>query len=98
MPSIDGIRTAVMCTVPRYDIKEVYLYGSHARGEQTDASDIDLRFLCGDGITFSELLDVQEALENELGINLDIATAPPDQMRPSFYNHIKHDEVLLYVA
>lgn len=98
MPSIDDIRAAVAHTVPHYDIKEVYLYGSYARGEQTEQSDIDLRLLCGRDITFSELLDIQESLENKLGIDLDIATASPEQMRPSFYNRIKRDEVLLYVA
>ncbi len=70
----------------------------YARGNQTDASDIDLRFLCGEGVTFSQLLDIQEALEAELGKPLDIATAPPGQMRPSFYNRIVQNEVSLYVA
>lgn len=70
----------------------------YARGNQTDASDIDLRFLCGEGVTFSQLLDIQEALEAELGKPLDIATAPPGQMRPSFYNRIVQDEAPLYVA
>ena len=98
MPSIEDIRNAVVQTVSRYDIEEVYLYGSYARGDQTEESDVDLRFLCGATMSFSQLLDIQEELERELGTGLDIATAPPEQMRASFYNRIKDEEVLLYVA
>ena len=98
MPSIEDIRAAVARTAPRYDVGEVYLYGSYARGEQTADSDIDLRLLCGETLSFSQLLDMQEELEEDLGIPLDIATASPDQMRPSFYERIQRDEVLLYVA
>ncbi|WP_139651206.1 nucleotidyltransferase family protein [Raoultibacter phocaeensis] len=79
-----------------YDIREAYVYGSYARGDQSDESDIDLRFLCGEDMSFAQLLDIQKELENRLGKSLDIATAPPHQMRPSFYNRIKEDEVLLY--
>lgn len=98
MPSIKDIQEAVGRVVSAYDVREVYLYGSYARGEATQESDIDLRFLCGTTLSFSELLDIQEALEQELEVSLDIATAPPDQMRASLYRHIQHDEVLLYVA
>lgn len=62
IPSIDGIRFAVARTVPPYDVKEAYLYGSYVRGEQTEQSDIDLRLLCGREITLAELLDIQESL------------------------------------
>lgn len=98
MPSIDDIRAAVARVLPDYDVCEAYLYGSYARGDQSEDSDVDLRLLCGSDMTFAQLLDIQESLESALGLSLDIATAPPSQMRPRFYNRIKADEVLLYVA
>ena len=98
MPTIDDIRDALARVLPLVDVREAYVYGSYARGSQTDSSDIDLRFLCGKDIGFADLLDIQESLERILGRRLDIATAPPDQMRPSFYRRIAREEVPLYVA
>lgn len=49
-------------------------------------------------MTFGQLDEIREELENKLGLSLDIVTAPPSQMSPRFYNRIKQDEVLLYEA
>lgn len=98
MTTQEQIKQALHEELRGHDIKEAYLFGSYARGDQTPDSDIDLRFLCGENISFGELYDIQLALEEKLGIGLDIVTAPPSQMRQCFYDHIKHDEVLLYEA
>ena len=52
----------------------------------------------GKSMTFGQLDEIREELENKLGLSLDIVTAPPSQMSPRFYNRIKQDEVLLYEA
>ena len=61
-------------------------------------SDIDLRFLCGDSITYGDLCHISKALEEALGTEVDILTCKPEKLRPSFYDSIKDDEVLLYAA
>ena len=43
MFSLTDISTAVSRVLARYDVREAYLFGSFARGEQTPDSDIDLR-------------------------------------------------------
>ncbi len=98
MTDIATIKQAVSSVVEPYDVREAYLYGSYARGDQSASSDIDLRFLCGRNIDFGQLSDIQKQLESALGTPVDIATAPPDQMRRSFYDRIKQDEVMLYAA
>ena len=95
---INTIEKAVAGALAGYDVREAYLYGSFARGEQTADSDIDLRFLCGRDIDFIQLNDIQRNLERMLGRKVDIATAPPDQMRRSFYERIRKDEVKLHAA
>ena len=77
---------------------EAYAYGSYARGEQTPKSDIDLRFLCGYSITYGDLYHISNPLEEALGTEVDILTCKPEKLRPSFYDSIKDDEVLLYAA
>ncbi|MBQ9001163.1 MAG: nucleotidyltransferase domain-containing protein [Eggerthellaceae bacterium] len=94
----ERIKEIVVSVIEPYDIREAYLYGSYARGTESETSDVDLRFLCGDTMNFAQLLDIQHQLESELQLPVDIATAPPEQMRPSFYNRIRRDEVKLYAS
>ena len=79
------ISAAVSRVLSRYDVREAYLFGSFARGEQTPDSDIDLRLVCGDSMTFGTLYEISLELEEELG-------------RPAFRKNIEQDEVRLYEA
>lgn len=92
------IPTAVSRVLPCYDVREAYLFGSFARGEQTPDSDIDLRLVCGDTMTFGTLYELSLELEKELGRKVDLVTNPPEHMRPAFRKNIEQDEVRLYEA
>ena len=81
MISPTDISTAVSRVLARYDVREAYLFGSFARGEQTPDSDIDLRLVCGNTMTFGALLELSHELEKELGRKVDIVTNPPEHMR-----------------
>ncbi len=84
--------------LPRHDVHEAYLFGSFARGEQTPESDIDLRLVCDDTMTFGTLYELSLELEMELGRKIDIITNPPELMRPAFRKNLEQDEVRLYEA
>ena len=98
MISLADISSAVSRVLPCYDVREAYLFGSFARGEQTSDSDIDLRLVYGDTMTFGKLYDLSLELEEELGIKVDIVTNPPEYMRPAFRQNIEQDEVRIYEA
>ena len=98
MISSTDISTAVSRVLARYDVREAYLFGSFARGEQTPDSDIDLRLVCGNTMTFGALLELSHELEKELGRKVDLVTNPPEHMRPAFRNNLEQDEVRLYEA
>lgn len=98
MITLADISSAVSRVLPRYDVREAYLFGSFARGEQTPDSDIDLRLACGDSMTFGALYQLSLDLEDELGRKVDIVTNPPQHMRPTFRKNLKQDEVRLYEA
>ena len=93
MISPTDISTAVSRVLARYDVREAYLFGSFARGEQTPESDIDLRLVCGATMTFGTLYVLSLELEKELGRKVDIVTNPPEHMRPPFRKSIEQDEV-----
>lgn len=98
MITLADISSAVSRVLPRYDVREAYLFGSFARGEQTPDSDIDLRLACGDSMTFGALYQLSLDLEDELGRKVDIVTNPPQRMRPTFRKNIEQEEVRLYEA
>ena len=81
-----------------YDVREVYVFGSYARGEQRHDSDIDLRFVCGPSVTFGMLYEIAELLKGKLGREVEIVTNPIDRMRPAFRENVLRDEVKLYEA
>lgn len=97
MISLADISSAVSRVLPCYDVREAYLFGSFARGEQAPDSDIDLRLVCGDAMTFGTLYELSLELEKELW-RVDIVINPPEHMRPAFRKNIEQDEVRLYEA
>lgn len=98
MISPTDISTSASRVLAQYDVSEAYLFGSFARGEQTPDSDIDLRLVCGNTMTFGTLYELTHELERELGRKVDIVTNPPEHMRLPFRKSIKQDEVRVYEA
>lgn len=98
MISLADISSAVSRVLPRYDVREAYLFGSFARGEQKPESDIDLRLVCGGSMTFGMLYELSLELEETLSRKVDIVTNPPEHMRPAFRKSIEREEVRLYVS
>lgn len=92
------ISTAASRVLAQYDVSEACLFGSFARGEQTPNSDIDLRLVCGNAMTFGTLYELSHELERELGRKVEIVTNPPEHMRPAFRKSIKQEEIRLYVS
>ena len=92
------ISTAVSRVLAQYDVSEAFLFGSFARDEQTPDSDIDLRLVCGNAMTFGTLYELSHELERELGRKVEIVTNPPEHMRPAFRKSIKQEEIRLYVS
>ncbi len=93
-----GIAETVERVLSDYDVEKAYLFGSFARGDVQDSSDVDLRLVCGPNMTFGLLYELTEKLESELGRDVEIVTNPPERMRPALRERIEKDEVLLYGA
>lgn len=98
MISPTDISTSASRVLTQYDVSEAYLFGSFARGEQTPDSDIDLRLICGNTMTFGALYELSHELEKELGRKVYIVTNPPEHMRLPFRKSIDQDEVRVYEA
>lgn len=92
---LQEIKSVVSRLGNQYGAERIYLFGSYARGDMTDASDIDLRIDKG-GIRGIEMGGLLLDLEAALGIPVDLVTT--GSLSERFLNAIKEDEVLLYEA
>ncbi len=97
MLTIEEIKAAVTKVGKRYGIKSAYLFGSYARGEAVEDSDVDIIIDRGkiDGLV--ELSGFRLDLMRELnGNEVDVVTI--GGVRPRFLDLIKNDRILLYGA
>ena len=92
--TIDQIREIVSPIAASYGIPAVWLFGSYARGEANEDSDIDLLIDCGSISSGFLLGGLYVDLRNNLHRELDMVTTEGDD--PDFLQRIRKDEVLLY--
>ncbi|MBQ7515085.1 MAG: nucleotidyltransferase domain-containing protein [Schwartzia sp.] len=87
------IRAIITPICKKYNIDRLYLFGSYARNEARENSDIDLRIDRGPltGFAYGGFYgDIQDAL----GVPTDILTT--EQLPKSFLDKIQKEEILLY--
>ncbi|WP_409967407.1 nucleotidyltransferase domain-containing protein [Bengtsoniella intestinalis] len=95
MMQVQTIQETVATLAKQYGAQRIYLFGSYARGDMTDTSDIDLRIDKGQirGLQLASLLlDLEEAL----GMRVDLI--PTTSLNQAFLDSIQENEVLLYDA
>ena len=93
MLSIPRIRECIAPICKKYPIRKAYLFGSYARGNATEKSDVDLR-IEGDIKSFFMLGGIYSELSDALGTELDLLSRLPES--EAFKEDLKKDEVLLY--
>ncbi|MFD0702481.1 hypothetical protein DMP06_00395 [Slackia equolifaciens] len=89
------IQYHVIDLAKEYGAAKVSLFGSYARGEATDSSDVDILLEKGD-IRGMQVLDFQDELSKRLGHSVDVVTTAGASER--FLQKIRKDEVVLYAA
>ena len=93
--SQEDIRCHVASLSEQYGAAKVSIFGSNARGEANEDSDIDILLEKGD-IKGLQVLDFQEDLARRLGRPVDVVTTAGASER--FLAKIRQDEVVLYEA
>ena len=91
----DFIRYCVVSLAEEYGARKVSLFGSYARGDATESSDVDILLDKG-SIRGMAVLDFQEELSARLNRPVDVVTTAGASKR--FLEKIRRDEVVLYEA
>ncbi len=76
----------------KYGFRKVGVFGSRARGDYHESSDVDFLFSDkGSPIGFFEKIEAEEELKNALGVDVDLVpdTRVVARMRPSIQRDLK---------
>lgn len=96
MLTVAEIKRVVAKIGEKYGIKNAYLFGSYAKGEATEHSDVDLLMDLGEVTDYYSYEDMRLTLAKELGTDVDVISS--SNIKPRFYDLIKNDRILLYGA
>lgn len=92
--SLEQIREIVAAIATEFDVEKIALFGSYARGEQTETSDLDFLIEKG-GITgYFQLARFIERLEEELDRSVDVITY--NSLQDSLLAGTSLNEVVIY--
>ncbi len=78
----------------KYGIEQLILFGSAARGEQREDSDIDVCVKPKRAIDYFTLQDIQEELQKLFRIKVDLLTLH-ENMRQLFRRNIERDAIYI---
>ena len=93
--TIKEIRNRINLIIKKHNIKEVYLFGSYARGEANRNSDVDIYCDSGDVKSLWDLSALKEELEKVLGKSVDIVTIG-SKMHDYFRKQLQEDMIRIY--
>jgi predicted nucleotidyltransferase len=77
-----------------FGVKSIAIFGSYARGEEGELSDVDILVEFERPIGW-EIIDLKDYLESLLGVKVDLMTKNAAMSRKRFWEHIKGE--LMYV-
>jgi predicted nucleotidyltransferase len=70
----EQIKTSKQFLQEQYGIEKIGIFGSFARNEQQDTSDIDILIELGNKPIGLEFMDIKYFLEERLGVTVDLVT------------------------
>ena len=92
--TIEEIKAIIEPIARKYGVERVYLFGSYARGDVTENSDVDLRVDKGSLKGMFALCGLYTEFEEALQMKVDVLTT--GSLDDDFLRKIQKEEVLLY--
>jgi uncharacterized protein len=90
---LDENRATILRIARRHGARNVRAFGSAARGEDADTSDIDLLVDLRPGRTLLDLAGLTDELSHALGVPVDVAT--PELLRPAVREQALREAILV---
>lgn len=78
MKSIQEIKKELELLKPilkkQFKVDTIDIFGSYARGEQTDSSDVDILVTYLEMVSFFTIYDLEKFLQRKLGVKVDVVS------------------------
>ncbi len=94
--SIEELKEIIAPIAEKYHISKVYLFGSFARGDYNEQSDVDLRIEKGELKGMFALCGFYTEVAEALQMKVDVLTT--GSLDDDFLREIEKDEVMLYAG
>lgn len=93
--TIKDIEDLVRPIAEKYKVKEIYLFGSYARGEADESSDLDFLVLGGENFKLTRIFSLAEDLRKALNKDIDVFEINEINKDSDFYNVIMKERLLV---
>ena len=93
--TMEQIAAAVKPLADKYRVKEIYLFGSYARGEADENSDLDFLVFGGEMFRRTMIFALAEELRKVLKKNVDVFEIAEINPNSNFYQTIMKEKVLV---
>lgn len=93
--SLNRIKEIVKPIALKYQVKEIYLFGSYARGEATDESDLDFLVFGGENFKLTLIFSLAEELREAFQKNVDVFEIHEVNQQSVFYDTIMKERLLV---
>ena len=94
--TIENIKDVVAPIASKYNVQSVYLFGSYARGEANESSDLDFLVFGGDNFKLTNIFALAEELRAAFRIQVDVFEISEINTNSDFYSAIMSER--LHVA
>jgi uncharacterized protein len=78
MKSIQEVKKEIELLKPtlktRFKVETIEIFGSYARGEQTETSDVDILVTFSQMVSFFTLYDLEKFLQRKLRVKIDVVS------------------------
>lgn len=88
------IKQAVTPIARSYGVKRIYLFGSYAKGNANENSDVDLLVEKGKPLSLLKLSGMRQSVQDALQLSVDLVTTTG--IEDEFHKEIAGTEILLY--
>ena len=94
--TLENITALVKPLTKKYHVKEIYLFGSYARGDYQKNSDVDIMMVFGgEGFKLTSILALGEELREVLKKKVDIFEIREVNQDSEFYRTIMREKVFV---
>ena len=93
--TLENIISIVKPIAEKYNIKEIYLFGSYARGEADENSDLDFLVFGGDNFKLTMIFAFAEELRERFNKDVDVFEINEINRDSVFYDTIMKERLLV---